>query len=156
MKIIGPHGVVTADPNPDGAIVDGRALTFEVATGPRGELLVTLADGTRHVAWVSGDHVVIDGHSWILPEASGRRGRKGGADDAGLTAPMPGTVLQVRVAVGDVVEEGDVLMVIEAMKMEHAIRAPRAGTISAVSFDEGARVGPGDPLVELTSESTES
>ena len=62
---------------------------------------------------------------------------------------MPGTVLQVRVEPGQEVSAGDVLVVIEAMKMEHAITAPKDGVVLKVGFAVGDRVGPGDALAEL-------
>lgn len=66
-----------------------------------------------------------------------------------LLAPMPGQVVSVSVATGDEVAEGDVLMVLEAMKMEHSIRAPHAGVVSAVNFAVGDRVEEGSVLVAI-------
>ena len=72
------------------------------------------------------------------------------AERAGhLAAPMSGTVVAVPVAVGDRVERGAALVVLEAMKMEHTIVAPAAGIVSAVNFAVGDRVPEGADLVDL-------
>ena len=70
----------------------------------------------------------------------------------GLTTPLPGVVVSVPVAVGSKVRAGDVLMVIEAMKMEHAITAPHAGTVKAIHFARGERVPEGSELLEVAAE----
>jgi biotin carboxyl carrier protein len=66
-----------------------------------------------------------------------------------LGAPMPGTVIAVAVAVGQQVQAGDLLLTLEAMKMELPIRAPRDGVVSAIRCAPGDLVQPGPPLVEL-------
>jgi acetyl-CoA/propionyl-CoA carboxylase biotin carboxyl carrier protein len=76
-----------------------------------------------------------------------------GAGDAALLdslqAPMPGTVLLVRVADGDHVEAGDVLLVLESMKMELSITAPHAGTVDGLALEPGDRVTRGQPVVAV-------
>ena len=62
---------------------------------------------------------------------------------------MTGRVIRVNVAPGDDVKEGDILLVVEAMKMENEIAAPVAGTVKVVSVAAGARVAEGDPLVVI-------
>lgn len=66
-----------------------------------------------------------------------------------ISAPMPGSILSVNVKVGDKVEKGAVLCILEAMKMENEIMAPEAGTVTSVAATKGASVQSGDVLVTL-------
>lgn len=66
-----------------------------------------------------------------------------------VKAPMPGTVLQVKTAQGAAVKKGDVLVVLEAMKMENEILAPRDGTVAQVAVSKGSAVDTGAVLVVL-------
>ncbi|MBV9697174.1 MAG: ATP-grasp domain-containing protein [Gammaproteobacteria bacterium] len=72
------------------------------------------------------------------------------AAQGGLTTPLPGVVVSVPVKLGDSVAAGAALMVIEAMKMEHTITAPYAGTVSAIHFAPGAKVPEGSALLEIS------
>jgi biotin carboxyl carrier protein len=62
---------------------------------------------------------------------------------------MQGLIIRVAVAVGDIVADGDVVAVLEAMKMQNDLPATRAGTVSAVHVNEGDVVGPRDPIVQI-------
>ena len=66
-----------------------------------------------------------------------------------VNAPMPGTILKVNVTQGQAVKEGDVLCVLEAMKMENEIMAPKAGTVNQVVVSKGSSVNTGDALVVI-------
>jgi glutaconyl-CoA decarboxylase len=66
-----------------------------------------------------------------------------------VDSPMPGTILKVNVAAGQTVKEGDLLVVLEAMKMENEIFAPKGGTVSQVLVEKGASVNTGDVLVVI-------
>ncbi len=71
------------------------------------------------------------------------------ANGTKVNAPMPGTILDVKVAQGAAVKKGDVLCILEAMKMENEILAPQDGTVAQVTVSKGASVNSGDPLVVL-------
>ena len=78
-----------------------------------------------------------------------RRGRARGPGEATLTAPMQGLILKVLVKVGDRVQIGDVVAVLEAMKMQNDIVAHRTGTVAAVHVREGDVVGPRAPIADI-------
>jgi len=66
-----------------------------------------------------------------------------------IKAPMPGTIIEVTVQLGESVTRGQVLCILEAMKMENEIVAPHDGTIAAISVTKGASVNAGDPMISL-------
>ena len=133
--------------------IDGRQ--YRVARGPGGtwrvdrgdgqSLVHAASDGTKVWVHVGGNvHVFELGTS--APAAPGQA--RPGAGQA-LSAPMPATVREVHVAPGREVERGDVLVTLEAMKMELPLRAPHAGVVRAVHCAPGDLVQPGVALVEL-------
>ncbi|MEV7288128.1 biotin carboxylase N-terminal domain-containing protein [Streptomyces sp. NPDC093252] len=134
-------------------------VTDPVTHTPRGthtltptRVSVTL-DGVRHTFHRAGDWLGRDGDSWQVrdhdPVAAALQGTtRSGADS--LTAPMPGTVTVVKVAVGDEVTAGQNLLVVEAMKMEHVISAPHAGTVTALDVTPGTTVAMDQTLAVIT------
>lgn len=72
-----------------------------------------------------------------------------GAGEA-VEAPMPGTIVNVNVKNGDVVKKGQVLAILEAMKMENEIVAPYDGSIKSISIEKGKNVNSGDTLVKMS------
>ena len=110
-------------------------------------------DGDRQVrvAVASGagaTWVFIDGNVWKVEDTPSERARgKGG--DSSVMAPMPATVVTIHTAPGQPVREGDTVIVLEAMKMEMPIRAPRSGVVTAVHCRKGELVQPGVNLIEI-------
>ena len=140
---------------PDGRIsVGDETEAFTVRPIASGDYLVTQGGHAWRVAvagppdarWVStrGSTGCVD----VQPEGRSGAPRRLAAT-GGLSAPMPGTVIEIAVAPGQQVQAGEVLLKLEAMKMELPIRAPRDGIVSAVHCAPGQLVQPGPPLVEL-------
>lgn len=72
-----------------------------------------------------------------------------GAGSIKVESPMPGTILKVNVKVGDSVDEGQTVIMLEAMKMENEIVAPKAGTVASIDVNQGDSVNSGDVLITL-------
>jgi 3-methylcrotonyl-CoA carboxylase alpha subunit len=107
-----------------------------------------LREGSKVHLWTAGEHFEIGLEDPRLKEFSAMTSR------GGLTTPLPGVVVAVTAEVGQSVKAGDVLMVIEAMKMEHSIRAPNDGVVTVVHFRRGDRVPEASPLLELAPATT--
>ena len=119
------------------------ASTFQVALDG-GQVVVYLAiKGTRGWAFA-------DGYVFELDLAPDRAQAPAIDLDRPIAAPMPATVLTVLVEPGQAVRQGDPLIVLEAMKMEVTLRAPRNGQIETLACAEGDLVQPDTPLVSLT------
>ena len=125
-----------------------------------GDALLVTADGRSSTVLVADDGVTtwlhVDGHAYAVQELPPqRRGAAAGSHAGDLRSPMPGTVLAVRVAEGERVEEGDVLLVVEAMKMEHALAAPHAGTVAGLQVRIGDQVVVDQLLATVAPATTE-
>ena len=138
-RVVGPDGEVHVEAptlTDDGlfrAVVDDRSTAARILTA--GNDLFVIRDGaTERVTFVTPDA----GSFAKVVEAGGR-----------VLAPMPGQISAVAVAEGDRVRAGDVLVVVEAMKMEHEVRAPASGTVTGVHFAVGERTDEGVELVSL-------
>ncbi|MFF8604505.1 acetyl/propionyl/methylcrotonyl-CoA carboxylase subunit alpha [Streptomyces sp. NPDC015346] len=132
-------------PAPAGATVTDTSVTDTSVT-------VTV-DGVSHRFHRAGAWLGRDGDSWHVqdhdPVATALSGAAHSGADA-LAAPMPGTVTVVKVGVGDEVEAGQSLLVVEAMKMEHVISAPHAGTVTELDVTPGATVAMDQVLAVVT------
>jgi len=95
-------------------------------------------------------HVFVNGRAWQLTRVDPlHHSGEGGGAEGGLVAPMPGKVIALVAAEGATVAKGAPLLILEAMKMEHTIAAPAAGTLKAHRFAVGDQVGDGDELVDF-------
>ena len=135
--------------------VDGVPLDVEVgAVGPDQVELIVGGVRRRFAVHSQGPSVWIDTtRGGLQVEREPRFPEAGAALAAGsLVAPMPATVASVGVGKGDRVVSGQHLLVLEAMKMEHAVTAPISGTVSAVNVEPGVTVGAGVVLIVIDEE----
>jgi biotin carboxyl carrier protein len=103
-----------------------------------------IANGDTTWVFIDGETFTVD-----IESAERARPRRGAAGNEGLAAPMPATVIKVLIDPGAEVHRGDVLLLLEAMKMELPVRAPRDGRVKALHCRPGELVQPGTPLVDL-------
>ena len=89
------------------------------------------------------------GHFRLENPSSKKRRSSSTAHEGGLTAPMPGKVVKVLVTEESSVKKGDVLLILEAMKMEQKIVSPKEGIIKKIRYKEGDRVSQGEELIEI-------
>ena len=112
-------------------------------------------DGDRQVrvavaSEANATWVFLEGNIWKVDNAQEPGGRRGKTrSESTVMAPMPATVVTINTAPGRTVKEGDTVVVLEAMKMELPIKAPRAGVVKAINCRQGELVQPGVNLVEI-------
>ncbi|MDH4379486.1 MAG: biotin/lipoyl-binding protein [Vampirovibrionales bacterium] len=155
-----PSGWELTLPNGTIALIGKDSIAPLTTEGPTQKGLITLqgkqwpyavAYSTTHIfLWVAGQTIT-------LPKPQNTKGRRGSnntgdnSQSSGLvSATMPGNIVSVAVAVGQPVTSGDVLVVMESMKMELSLTSAIAGTITTVNVAEGDKVSIGQVLVEVT------
>jgi acetyl-CoA/propionyl-CoA carboxylase, biotin carboxylase, biotin carboxyl carrier protein len=137
----------------DPQVVDARPIDGGILIGIDGMTTSGLVrrDGSRR-------HVDLDGHAWLIETedstASHRIGA-GGPGDGIVRSPMPGRVLAVLVAAGDAVTDGQPLAIVEAMKMEHTLRASGDGVAATVHVVAGQQVALDEALITIDHRSEE-
>ena len=138
--------------------IDGNPVSVDIRSTAKGYSLIESATGRVIEAAVtegaSRGELMVHLPCVSVPvsiDANRRRGRAAVHPDGEqrIVAPMPGRVLRVMVAVGDVVELRQPVVVVEAMKMENELRAPKAGTVKEVAIEAGASVEAGRLLVVI-------
>jgi acetyl/propionyl-CoA carboxylase alpha subunit len=144
---------ITSDGNAYAVSLDGRTYRVEVLRASNGRLDL-LIDGRHVAAYISSDGqnrwVTINSQTVVLTKTSAsRRASTGHAGSSELTAPMPGQVRTVNVSEGDVVTKGEVLVVLEAMKMEIRLQASFDGIVSAVEARVGQTVEREQVLIKI-------
>ena len=113
------------------------------------EYTVTV-NGKKYGISLDGKKAVVNGKTYDFDVKSGiETTQNSGGDGQPVKAALPGTVLRVLVSAGDSISEGDVIAVIEAMKMETEIKSPLSGTIKEVDIEAGSKVKTGDTLVTI-------
>lgn len=144
---------ISSDGNIYSVALDGRTYQAEIAEAADGRLDL-LIDGRRRVAYVSPDGqrrwVTIGGRTFVITRssaASGPAAAHGASSE--LTAPMPGQVRAVEIGAGQKVTKGQVLVVLEAMKMEIRLHAPFDGAVSSLEVQVGQTVEREQVLVRL-------
>ena len=134
--------------------IEDRTFNVEVPHSENGKLEL-LIEGKRVIAYVSSDNVkrwvTVNGQTFVLTKSSGtRKGGHGYHHAAGeLTAPMPGQVRAVNVSEGEPVTKGQTLLVLEAMKMEIRVQAPRDGLVKKLFVKQGQTVEREQVLIEV-------
>ena len=136
----------------DGATYDYLRVDTDIQTCE-----IVLRDGNRnHLFPWHGTRGVIDGQDVAVEEASplGAKASPMETEDSDeIRSPMPGKILQIHAQQGSSVEEGQVLAVMEAMKMEHSIKSPRKGVVSTLLGKPGERVEGGAVIIKLEARS---
>lgn len=128
--------LVEVEPGIYSVLLNGRSHEVKVVTGPEG-----------YYVDLEGHRSVVEVHD---PRAMSRGGRRGiGEGRQVISAPMPGKVVRVLVAEGDSVEAGAGLVVVEAMKMQNELKAPKTGKVVSLRAEAGATVAMGDILVAI-------
>lgn len=147
LKFLVNRGDASAfEPAPDGSDEAPSAPAANVAAVSGPATYSVRVNGTSYVVEVAegGEVTALDSS----PAATVSSAGSGGGEP--VSAGLAGNVFKVLVGVGDRVEEGDTILILEAMKMETEVSAPRAGTVSAVHIAEGDQVAVGETLIDLS------
>ena len=127
--------------------IDGEIFSVDIKEGEDGTLSASVGGTTYNITLPEGAEVA----------APRRRstGGKGRGKSGTVSTSIPGKVITLEVASGDVVKEGQVILILEAMKMQNEVTAPVSGTVSAVNCAEGDNVEANMALVVIDPETTE-
>lgn len=121
---------------------------------------ITLNGKTYEVEVEQGNAILLDEYEAVAPKAAPVAGTAPAAAAAApaavpagsgelIESPLPGSIFKILVSAGQAVKKGETLLIIEAMKMENEVSAPRDGVVSSVVTTVGAAIATGDPLLYL-------
>lgn len=138
--------------------LDGRKVLLDVISTQKGVISLLIQGKSYEVKQentVEGTNTVVGNHRFptqVRDPRSLRSRRSSGSAVAGprkITAPMPGKVVRIVTPVGTQVEQGQAILVIEAMKMQNELKSPKKGVVSRLNVSEGAAVEAGQVLAEV-------
>ena len=122
----------------------------EVSAGNASDGYTITVNGKKYAVALEGNKATVNGKLYDFDVKNGIEATHAPqGEGTPVKAALPGVVLKVEVSAGDQIEEGDVLLVVEAMKMETEIKSPVSGTVSSVEVELGAKVKTGDVLVTI-------
>jgi len=142
------------------AEIDGRTYEFDALETEAGQFSLRRADGKklearvsldadgRSIVWIDGRSIAVE----LIDQKKLRSTGASGAETAGVAdikTAMPGKVVRLIASVGDSVEKGDGVIVVEAMKMQNEIKAPKNGVVTSIRVAEGDTVDPGQVLLSI-------
>lgn len=127
---------------------EGEEYSVNLGAHQDGKMVLNLKGKNRPVI-LFDTHYVVDGQEFIIDAPKRSRRQMKSVDHGQMKSPMPGKILKLLVSVGDEVIVGTPLLVMEAMKMEHTIKASKAGIIEKIHFKEGDQVAGGVELVNV-------
>jgi biotin carboxyl carrier protein len=132
--------------------LEGKGYRYSLIDRKGHELIIE-REGRFHAAVGSpnreGDSIIVAGGREAIVAPAGKKSKRERSHGGGLTSPMPGKIFKIIKASGAQVEKGETILILEAMKMEHSIRADKDGVIKQINYKEGELVQGGVVLVEL-------
>lgn len=144
-------------------VVDGKTYDIDLMAFAVRDLYSLILDNVSHEAFVDSDgddwQVLLKGDLYsakVVDEravrlAKSASGTVAATGDFNLKAPMPGLVVTVPVAEGQAIQKGDILLILESMKMQNELKSPRAGTVSRVKVKPGDTVEQNQVMVVIGS-----
>ena len=140
-------------------ILDGKNYIFDVITGNNGYFTLKHDnDATAYHGYAANadnhgtQHIFMDGLDAFISHISGRKDANNQNTQGALTAPMPGKVIEVMVKENEAVEKGAPLLIMEAMKLQHSITAPRDAIIKTIHCTTDAQIQEDSVLITLQDE----